>query len=155
MRECTDADIQKLQTNLSTIRRAGEWTAEEFGDMIGVTKQTISNLESQKVAMSKTQYIAIRAVIDYELGERPDDTAFLSAVNLCLNSDNVPVEDKQKAQAFVEGAKRNGLATAAIIAGVTALVGVAISQVIFRKNDTALLSNSTKEWMSKIIKRKV
>ena len=67
MKEYTGSDIERLQDNLALIRKAGGWSAEEFGDMIGVTKQTISNLENKKTPLSKTQYIAIRAVLDYEI----------------------------------------------------------------------------------------
>ena len=67
MGKYSDTDITKLQNNLLLIRNAGGWTAEVFGDMIGVTKQTISNLENKKTEMTKTQYIAIRAVLDYEI----------------------------------------------------------------------------------------
>ena len=82
MKNYTEGEIAKLQDNLLLIRKAGGWSAEEFGDMIGVTKQTISNLENKKTLMSKTQYIAIRAVLDYEMAERPDDKVLISTVNL-------------------------------------------------------------------------
>ena len=72
MGKYSDTDITKLQNNLLLIRNAGGWTAEVFGDMIGVTKQTISNLENKKTEMTKTQYIAIRAVLDYEMEENPN-----------------------------------------------------------------------------------
>ena len=72
MGKYSDTDITKLQNNLLLIRNVGGWTAEVFGDMIGVTKQTISNLENKKTEMTKTQYIAIRAVLDYEMEENPN-----------------------------------------------------------------------------------
>lgn len=34
-------EIERLQDNLLLIRRAAGWTAEELGDRIGVTRQTI------------------------------------------------------------------------------------------------------------------
>ena len=39
-------EIKRLQDNLLLIRRAVGWTAEEFGNQIGVTRQTINNIES-------------------------------------------------------------------------------------------------------------
>ena len=62
-----DKEIEKLQTNLQAIRKVAGWTTEELGEQIGVTKQTISNLENRKTKMTKTQYIALRTVIDYEI----------------------------------------------------------------------------------------
>ena len=59
-------------------------------DMIGVTKQTISNLENKKTEMIKTQYIAIRVVLDYEMEENPNREILKSAVKL----DNVSIENE-------------------------------------------------------------
>lgn len=40
-------EIERLQEHLLLIRRAVGWTAEEFGERIGVTRQTINNLEAR------------------------------------------------------------------------------------------------------------
>ncbi|EMC58600.1 helix-turn-helix transcriptional regulator [Streptococcus mutans OMZ175] len=59
-----------LQANLSSIRNIANWTAKELGAKIGVTKQTISNLENsngQTNNLNSTQYLAIRSVIDHEI----------------------------------------------------------------------------------------
>ena len=45
MKNYTEQEIARLQESLQLIRQSGGWTAEEFGEMIGVTKQTICNLE--------------------------------------------------------------------------------------------------------------
>ena len=47
-----EIQIKKLQQNLSPIRKIAGWTAEVLGDKIGVTKQTISNLENKKTPMN-------------------------------------------------------------------------------------------------------
>ena len=39
-------EIIRMQENLLLIRRTVGWTAEEFGEKIGVTRQTINNIES-------------------------------------------------------------------------------------------------------------
>lgn len=59
--------INTMQKYLSILRKVNGWTTEELGKRIGVTKQTISNLENNKVTMSKTQYIALRTVFEYEV----------------------------------------------------------------------------------------
>ena len=48
-------EIERLQDNLLLIRRAAGWTAEEFGERIGVTRQTINNLEAKRNKLNKTQ----------------------------------------------------------------------------------------------------
>ena len=56
--------LEKLQKILKTIRFILEMNCEEFGSLLGVTKQTISNYETGKTKMPKIFYIAVRAVID-------------------------------------------------------------------------------------------
>lgn len=70
-------EIVRMQNNLLLIRRAVGWTAEEFGDRIGVTRQTINNIESRRNKLTKTQYIAMRSVLDAEMAKSPDDTEML------------------------------------------------------------------------------
>lgn len=71
---------ERLQENLLLIRRAVGWTAEELGDRIGVTRQTINNLEAKRNKLKKTLYIAIRAVLDAEIKESPEDTEMLQCI---------------------------------------------------------------------------
>lgn len=70
-------EIIRMQENLLLIRRTVGWTAEEFGDRIGVTRQTINNIEFGRNKLSKTQYIAMRSVLDAEMAQSPEDTAML------------------------------------------------------------------------------
>ena len=70
-------EIVRMQKNLLLIRRAVGWTAEEFGDRIGVTRQTINNIEFGRNKLSKTQYIAMRSVLDAEIAQSPEDTTML------------------------------------------------------------------------------
>jgi len=153
MKEYTGSEIEQLQDNLALIRKAGGWSAEEFGDMIGVTKQTISNLENKKTPLSKTQYIAIRAVLDYEIAERKDDTVLASTVNICLNSEGLSTDDIRKAQAFVEGATRTGLDKAAMSGGLVALIGAVAAEAILAPLAAPVLASST-IWIAKLLKKK-
>lgn len=76
-------EVERLQKYLLLIRRCVGWTAAEFGEKIGVTRQTINNLEGNKSAkyhLSKTQYLAIRKVLDDEIALSPDDTEMLQTI---------------------------------------------------------------------------
>ncbi|MBR2421498.1 MAG: helix-turn-helix transcriptional regulator [Oscillospiraceae bacterium] len=70
-------EIIRMQEHLLLIRRTVGWTAEEFGDRIGVTRQTINNIEFGRNKLTKTQYIAMRSVLDAEMTQNPDDTTML------------------------------------------------------------------------------
>ena len=67
-------EIQRMQDNLLLIRRAIGWTASEFGEQIGVTRQTINNIESGRNKLTKIQYIAMRSVIDAEIVKHQEET---------------------------------------------------------------------------------
>lgn len=88
-----EIQIKKLQQNLSSIRKIAGWTAETFGEKIGVTKQTISNLENHKTPMNFTQYIAIRSVLDYEINNNKENEVLPKVVMLLLDSDDELDED--------------------------------------------------------------
>lgn len=73
-------EIIRMQDNLLLIRRTVGWTAEEFGEKIGVTRQTINNIESGRNRLTKTQYIAMRSVLDVEMAQAPEDTKMLKVL---------------------------------------------------------------------------
>lgn len=104
--------IERLQRNLSALRRIAGWTMEELGNRIGVTKQTISNLEKNG-KMTLTQYLAIRSVLDYEAAWRiqkdKNDTLLFFAI--CRILDKNLDDDEQ------EDAENNVAMLALAIAG--------------------------------------
>ena len=61
---------------------------QEFGNLIGVTRQTINNIETQKNKMSSIQYIDICALIDNYVKEKPELLPILSTI-LCSNGDEI------------------------------------------------------------------
>ena len=62
--EIKQKQIKLLQQNVRSIRQIAGWTSERLGEKIGVTKQTISDLENIKRPMNLTQYLAIRYILD-------------------------------------------------------------------------------------------
>ncbi|KAF5045670.1 hypothetical protein DSECCO2_478810 [anaerobic digester metagenome] len=96
-----------LQKNLAPIRTIAGWTAEDLGDLIGVTKQTISNLENEKSQMSLTQYIAIRTMLDYKIKENretnKDDTLEKVVKMLLDDCTDITSEELMKRVQIVTG----------------------------------------------------
>ena len=78
----SDEEIKRLDEILLLVRGAVGWTAQEFGDRIGVTRQTINNLETHRrnTHLTKIQYIAIRSVLDEEIETHPKDTEMLRTI---------------------------------------------------------------------------
>ena len=91
-----NAQIACLQKNLSAVRKIAGWTSEQLGEKIGVTKQTISNLENEKTKMTLTQYIAIRSIIDYEIQTNKENSVLPQVVEVLLNHYDEYSEEERK-----------------------------------------------------------
>ncbi len=112
MNEITKAKIRNLQNYLPAIRKLFGWPTAVLADKIGVSKQTISNLENKKTKMSKTQYIAVKAVMEYEIRNRNDSTYLLEIAAALLDLDSLSdIEHKRLSEvmAFVSAAADNHL----------------------------------------------
>lgn len=108
-------EIIRMQDNLLLIRRAVGWTAEEFGEKIGVTRQTINNIESGRNKLTKTQYIAMRSVLEAEMIQEPEETQMLRVLLEVL------IDNPEK----YSEEKRNELRTKANIMAPSILAGTA------------------------------
>lgn len=152
MNTVTEKEIAKLQAGLSLIRSAGKWTTEAFGEMLGVTKQTISNLENLKTPMSKTQYIAIRAVLEYLMEtEKAQDEVFCTTVNLILNPPDMTDEQIKTAQAFIEGATKAKLEKKAFKYGLAALIGTAAVEALIPVMMSPMPIRAAGLWLGRMI----
>lgn len=118
--------IKLLQENLTSIRKIAGWTTEQLGEKIGVTKQTISNLENGKSTMNFTQYIAIRSVLDCEIEENKENEVLPKVVYLLLdNGDALSDEDYQVIKNntnTIAATAAGGVAGAALVAVFSNLV---------------------------------
>lgn len=72
--------INSMQSSLKIVRQVCGWSAQELGEYMGLTRQTINNIENQKTSMSATQYVALCAVLDRKVKEQPHLMQALLAV---------------------------------------------------------------------------
>ena len=113
-------EITRMQENLLLIRRTVGWTAEEFCERIGVTRQTINNIESGRNKLTKTQYIAMRSVLDAEMIQFPNDTEMLKVLLDVL----VDHPDKYSTDKREELLAKVNLMAPSILAGTTSRANV-------------------------------
>lgn len=122
-----DKKIFLLQQNLSSIRKIAGWTTEQLGERIGVSKQTISNLENNKSPMNFTQYIAIRSVLDCEIEENRENEILGKVVEILLDrSDELDENNYKKIKSGIDtvaAAAYGGIAGAALTGTFTGLLG--------------------------------
>lgn len=72
--------IETMQNSLKQVRQVLGFGVQEFGDIVGLTRQSINNLETKKNKMSATQYVAISAVVDYCTKDKPELLQILSRI---------------------------------------------------------------------------
>ena len=101
--------IVRLQENLASIRKIAGWTAEDLGEMLGVSKQNVSNMENGNTKLSQAQYIAIRHLIDYRAGQKPKNPALTRLVGLLVDRTELQGKDYNS---LVSTAKNIGAAAA-------------------------------------------
>lgn len=81
-----DVEMQIMQDNLCELRKIAGWTAETLAGKLGITKQTISNLENSKVKLSRIQYIAIRAVFECEVAANSNNTTLRKIMRVLFSA---------------------------------------------------------------------
>lgn len=72
--------IQILQRSLRQIRVNLNYGAQEFADILGMTRQSLHNLEQEKNRLSVVQHIALCAVIDQILLQHPQQGPLIMAI---------------------------------------------------------------------------
>lgn len=148
-------EIERLQNHLLLIRRTAGWTAEEFGERIGVTRQTINNLEAGRNKLTKTQYIAIRAVLDAEMTASPEDTEMLK----CLLEAFIDNPDKYKDSDREALLTKANMLTPSILVGTTSrkdvskeLVAAATTMgIVAAISPIGAIVGGTSAWLIKVL----
>lgn len=69
--------IVRFEPHLLLTRRLIGWSAAAFGEKIGVSRQTINNLETGRSHLSKTEYLLIRRVLEDEFDPDANEPSML------------------------------------------------------------------------------
>ncbi len=72
--------IDSMQNSLRQVRQVLGLGVQELSDIVGLTRQTLNNLECKKSRMSAAQYLAICAVIDYYTRDKPEQYAAIQTI---------------------------------------------------------------------------
>ena len=72
--------IVRFEPHLLLVRRLVGWSAAVFGEKIGVSRQTINNLEAGRSHLSKTEYLLIRRVLDDEFDPDANEPSMLEVL---------------------------------------------------------------------------
>jgi transcriptional regulator with XRE-family HTH domain len=152
--------IELLQQNLCSIRKIAGWTAEQFGEKIGVTKQTISNLENSKTPMSLTQYIAIRSILDYEIESNQENTVLRQVIDILVDK-GAELEEENYSEIretvdTVAASASNGKTGASLekifISLLTSSLGISTLKTLGIALGHSEIMTKTAIWLKKILK---
>ena len=148
--------ISTMQCSLKQIRQVLNIGVQELADIIGVTRQTINNIEAGRNKLTKTQYIAMRSVLDAEIAAYPEETEILRLILDVLvdNPEKYKEEDREKLLA------QANMVTPSILAGATsrkdvskALIATAAGMGVFLSalGPIAVTAAGTGTWIAKTI----
>lgn len=73
--------INFIQQNFRKLRSICEWSASDVAEVLGITRQTINNIELGKTKLSPLQYIGFASMLEYCQKSRPEVSAYL---DICL-----------------------------------------------------------------------
>ena len=94
--------MQRFEDNFSLIRKAVGWSAEEFADRIGATRQAINNIENKKNKLSKIMYSAMRYALDDEITTNPEETEMVKVMIDAFVDHPEKYSDEQKEEIMNE-----------------------------------------------------
>ena len=77
--EYRDNMISTMQQSLRQIRNIMGMGVQEFGDYLGLTRQSVNNLETLKSRMSASQYLAVAALLDCYVKRYPEAYELVTA----------------------------------------------------------------------------
>ena len=91
-------EVKYLQENLALLRKSIGWTAEKLGSVIGVSRQSIANFESNPPRSELTQvhYMAIRVAFNQEIEEKPEETRILQQLLVVCVDEHDKFDDKTR-----------------------------------------------------------
>jgi len=151
----SEEKMLRLQKNLPIIRNLAGWTAEDLGKNIGVTRQTITNIEkSDTLSMTKTQYIATRAVLDYEISNSSNKT-LSDAIAVLVDADDLTEDQEKKINETISNISETKSrrmrdkivleSVATMIATIGVISGLSMGQALKK-------SSSIPKWLSDLMK---
>ena len=104
-----DRKVVRLQNNLTAIRKTAGWSMEDLAVMLGVSRQTVNNWEKGTSRLSKTAYLAIRALLDakmYVLHDNANAKILGDVINALVDDEFVSKESQQNILDAIEEATK-------------------------------------------------
>lgn len=95
--------IKGMQDSLRIVRQVIDLSAQELGEYIGVSRQTINNIETKKTPLNAAQYISIAALLDREVSKSNIELDTIKAVLKAHSEGSNDEVIQLKNDSFTEG----------------------------------------------------
>ena len=136
-----DEKRQYFKQNYAIIRKSAGWSADKIASMLGVSRQTINNIEHrEKYELTKSLYIASRALVENEIRNNPEDMIMTKLIMDAFvdKRDNYNEEERQEikknaeklALAVVDKPENRKVVSTALVAAVAATIGAAMGAAL-------------------------
>lgn len=109
--------VQRLKENLPSIRKIVGWSGAGFGKLLGLSRQSVSKLETGVSDLSVAQYIAVRHILDAWIAAHPDYKTLPRIFHLLLDERRIwghCYTELQEIAKSVAAAKMSGVSTETI-----------------------------------------
>ena len=73
-------DIENMQNKVKLIRQILGISIYECSNLLGVSRQTLYNIENHKKTLTKMQYLAFRMLISLSVKEHPEKKQIISTI---------------------------------------------------------------------------
>lgn len=101
MLEYTQEHAARLQDSLSALRKAAGWSAEDLAKELGVTRQTIVNLEKKQTRITKIQYWALIKVFEEQAGK---SELLARLISILVTSDDLDAAERDSLKKAIDTA---------------------------------------------------
>lgn len=97
----TDEHLERFRRYLWIFRNASGWSGEEFGKMLGITRATVSGIETGSIKMNPLHYYAMRFLFQ-NYGEQMAN----NLIDILVDSESTTQEERDRLESQMSMIKR-------------------------------------------------
>lgn len=112
----------RLQDALVTIRTVGGWNAQEFAELIGVSRQYYSELENHSRDFTQSLYLATRFILEKAAEENKE---LKEVLKVCMDDSLITNEQVQTISKFVAAERKKKSDESSVKEVIYSIVGAA------------------------------
>jgi transcriptional regulator with XRE-family HTH domain len=97
----TDEHLERFRRYLWIFRNSSGWSSEEFGKMLGITRATVSGIETGSIKMNPLHYYAMRFLFQNYGEQMVNDL-----IDILADSESTTQEERDRLESQISMIKR-------------------------------------------------